>query len=154
MVHAGCWSHARRKVFDAVKLNPEDRLAVQLVARIDELFAVDAEARDAGMDHDARHVLRQERSRPLLETMKKEMEDARAAVLPASALGKAASYTLALWHRLTRFLEYPELELSNNWRRTRCVRWRWDGRTGSMWAASRRGRRWRRSCPSWRPAAG
>ena len=26
MVHAGCWAHARRKFFDAVKLNPKDRL--------------------------------------------------------------------------------------------------------------------------------
>jgi transposase len=114
MVHAACWAHARRKVFDAVKLNPEDRMAAQLVARIDELFAVDAEARHAGMDHNARHALRGERSRPLLEAMKKEMETARAAVLPASALGKAASYTLSLWEKLTRFLEHPELELSNN----------------------------------------
>jgi transposase len=114
MVHAACWAHARRKVFDAVRLNPEDRLAGPLVERTDELFAVDAEARDAGMDYDARHVLRQDRSRPLLETMKKEMEAARAAVLPASALGKGVSYTLSLWDRLTRFLEYPELELSTN----------------------------------------
>jgi transposase len=114
MVHAACWAHARRKVFDAVKLNPEDRMAAQLVSRIDELFAVDAEARNLGMDHNARHGLRGERSRPLLEAMKKEMEKARAAVLPASAVGKAASYTLSLWDKLTRFLEYPELELSNN----------------------------------------
>jgi transposase len=114
MVHAACWAHARRKVFDAVKLNPEDRRAAQLVTRIDELFAVDAEARHAGMDHGARHALRGERSRPLLEVMKKEMEVAQAAVLPASALGKALSYTLSLWDKLTRFLEHPELELSNN----------------------------------------
>jgi hypothetical protein len=114
MVHAACWAHARRKVFDALKLNPEDRMAAQLVARIDGLFAVDAEARDAGMDHSARHTLRGERSRPLLETMKKELETAQAAVLPASALGKAVSYTLSLWEKLTRFLEHPELELSNN----------------------------------------
>ena len=114
MVHAACWAHARRKVFDAVILNPEDRLAAQLVARIDELFAVDAEARDAGMNHGARHALRDEWSRPLLKAMKKEMEAARAAVLPASALGKAVSYTLSLWEKLTRFLEHPELELSNN----------------------------------------
>jgi transposase len=114
MVHAACWSHARRKVFDAVKLNPDDRMAAQLVARIDELFSVDAEARDAGMDLAARHALRGERSRPLLEAMRKEMEAAKAAVLPASALGKAASYTLSLWHKLTRFLEHPALELSNN----------------------------------------
>jgi transposase len=114
MVHAACWAHARRKVFDAVKLSPEDRMAAQLVARIDELFAVDAEARDAGMNHAARHVLRGERSRPLLEAMNKEMESAQAAVLPASALGKAVSYTLSLWDKLTKFLEHPELELSNN----------------------------------------
>src|ERR1019366_3287633 len=39
---------------------------------------------------------------------------ARATALPASALAKASNYTLALWPKLTRFLEYPELELSNN----------------------------------------
>lgn len=114
MVHAACWAHARRKVFDALKLNPDDRAARQLVARMDELFSIDAEARHAGMDEAARHALRQERSRPLLDVIKKEMETARAAVLPASALGKAISYTLSLWYKLTRFLEHPELELSNN----------------------------------------
>ena len=96
MVHAACWAHSRRKVFDALKLSREDRVAAQLVARIDELFAVDAEARDAYMDHAARHVLRGEKSRPLLEAMKQEMEAAKLAVLPASALGKAVSYTLSL----------------------------------------------------------
>src|SRR6516225_6979744 len=34
--------------------------------------------------------------------------------LPKSVLAKACNYTLTLWTRLTRFLEYPELELSNN----------------------------------------
>jgi hypothetical protein len=34
--------------------------------------------------------------------------------LPKSATGKAAQYTLALWRRLTCFLDHPELELSNN----------------------------------------
>jgi transposase len=114
MVHAACWAHSRRKVFDAVKLNPDDLVATQLVSRIDELFSIDAEARDAGMDHTARHALRQERSRPLLDVLKKQLEAAQAAVLPSSALGKAISYTLSLWHKLTRFLEHPELELSNN----------------------------------------
>jgi transposase len=47
--------------------------------------------------------------------MKKEMETAQAAVLPASTLGKGVSYTLSLWEKFTRFLEHPELELSNNW---------------------------------------
>ena len=114
IVHAACWAHARRKLFDAVKLSPQDRMAAQLVARVDELFAIDAEARKAGMDPASRHALRQEHSRPLLEVIRKELEAARQTVLPSSALGKAANYTLSLWQKLTRFLEQPELELSNN----------------------------------------
>jgi transposase len=35
-------------------------------------------------------------------------------VLPTPSIGIACSYTLALWKKLTRFLEYPQLELSNN----------------------------------------
>lgn len=114
LVHAACWSHARRKFYDAVKLNPGDRIAAQMVARIDELFAIDAEARHAGMDHANRHVLRQERSRPLLDLLRSEIEAVKASVLPSSALGKALSYTLSLWRKLVRFLEYPQIELSNN----------------------------------------
>ena len=114
MVHAACWAHARRKVFEALKLSPGDCGARELIKRIDGLFLVDAEARDAGLEQTERHALRGERSRPLLEIIKKEMVAVQAERLPASALGKAASYTLSLWHKLTRFLEHPELELSNN----------------------------------------
>jgi hypothetical protein len=35
-------------------------------------------------------------------------------VLPESAVGKACSYTLALWKKLACFLDHPQLELSNN----------------------------------------
>ncbi|MGA2217145.1 MAG: transposase [Terracidiphilus sp.] len=35
-------------------------------------------------------------------------------VLPSSAAGQACRYTLAIWKKLIRFLDYPELELSSN----------------------------------------
>lgn len=114
MVHAGCWSHSRRKFFDAAKLNPSDVVATRIVARMNELFWIDALAREQNLDHTARHALRLERSKPLLEFIRTEVEVARDASLPSSALGKAANYTLSLWRKLTRFLEHPELELSNN----------------------------------------
>ena len=114
MVHACCWSHSRRKFIEATKLNPHDAVAARIVARIDELFAVDALAREHNLDHAARHTLRMEQARPWLETIHAEVAAARGAALPASALGRAAQYTLALWPKLTRFLEHPELELSNN----------------------------------------
>jgi transposase len=114
MVHAACWAHARRKLFEAVKLSPEDKIATQLVARIDALFAADAEARSSGMDQTARHALRQERSRPLLEIIRGELQAAARSALPSSALGKAVNYTLSLWRKLRCFLDHPEIELSNN----------------------------------------
>jgi len=114
LVHAGCWSHSRRKFFDAVKLNPDDAVSTRIVKRIDELFAIDALARAEKLDHAARQVLRLERAQPLVEIIRGEVEAARDASLPSSALGKAANYTLSQWRKLTRFLEHAELELSNN----------------------------------------
>ncbi len=114
MVHAGCWAHARRGFVDAVKLDPRDAAAAAVVARIDELFGIDALAREQGLELAGRHALRREHSGPLLELIRKAVEAARAGALPSSALGKAANYTLAQWRKLTHFPEYPELELSNN----------------------------------------
>jgi hypothetical protein len=114
MVQAACWAHARRKFLEALKLHPEDRVAARLVSQIDDLFAIDAEARSVPLDHTARHRLRLERAQPLLERLKPQIEAAQADSLPASAIGKAARYTLALWPKLTRFLDHPELELSTN----------------------------------------
>jgi transposase len=114
MVHAVCWAHARRKFFEAVQLNPTDAVATRIVGLIDDLFGIDALAREQNFDHAARHALRLEWAPPLVGVIRGEIEGARDASLPASALGKAANYTLSLWRKLTRFLEYPELELSNN----------------------------------------
>jgi transposase len=114
MVHVCCWAHARRKFHEAVKLSPQDKVAIGLVAQIDELFAIDARARAENFDRAARHALRQQQARPLLELLKPRIEAVGAQVLPSSALGKAVTYTLALWPKLTRFLKHPEVELSNN----------------------------------------
>jgi transposase len=81
---------------------------------MDALFAIDAEAQAGVLSLEARHGLRLEKAPPLLEQLKAGIEAARAGALPQSALAKACNYTLTLWGRLTRFLEYPEVELSNN----------------------------------------
>jgi transposase len=43
-----------------------------------------------------------------------KIETAQGRALPASALGKACRYAVTLWEKLTRFLESPDPELSNN----------------------------------------
>jgi transposase len=87
-------------------------MATAIVARIDELFAIDAEARSQGLNVEASHALRQQQSRPLLDEIRKLIEAARSMALLGGALAKACNYTLTLWNKLTRFVEYPELELS------------------------------------------
>jgi len=114
MVHAACWSHARRKFTDALKLNPKDVIAARLLASIDALFAIDARAREQALSHAQRHELRQREAAPLLDTLRDGLKAAHSNCLPASATAKAANYTLSLWQKLTRVLDHPELELSTN----------------------------------------
>ncbi|WP_035353581.1 IS66 family transposase [Edaphobacter aggregans] len=112
MVHAACWSHARRYFVDAIKLNKQDAGSVRIVELMDKLFAIDARARDETMDHAARHALRQQEAPRLLDKIHTQILTMSGSVLPKSAAGKACNYALRLWKRLNIFLEYPELELS------------------------------------------
>jgi transposase len=114
IVHAACWAHARRKFFEALQLSPKDQSAIGILALIDELFAIDAQASQQKYTHLDRNTLRQQKAKPLLAEIKNAIEVARSAALPQSALAKACKYTLTLWSRLSRFLQYPQLELSNN----------------------------------------
>jgi hypothetical protein len=56
---------------------------------MDELFAVDAEARRKALNTAARHVRLQETAKPLLDDTRSKIEAARSVVLPSSALSKA-----------------------------------------------------------------
>src|SRR6201987_748032 len=114
IVDAACWAHTRRKFFQAVELNPKDQDALGIVAQMDELFAIDAQARKEGLSPQDRQLLRLDKSKPLLEQIKSQIQRARSDALPKSVLAKACNYTLTLWTRLSRFLEHAELELSNN----------------------------------------
>jgi transposase len=114
MVHACCWSHARRHFVDAVKLNRQDTGSIRAVELMDKLFAIDAQAREENMDHAARHLLRQEKAPSVLNQIREHIQATRSTVLPGSKAGQACRYTLTLWEKLTRFRDYPQLELSNN----------------------------------------
>jgi transposase len=114
MVHAACWSHARRGFVDAIKLNKLDVASISIVELMDKLFAIDARARNEKMDHTERHALRQQEAPTLLDKIQAQILALSKNVLPKSAPGEACAYTVKLWKKLTCFLEYPELELSNN----------------------------------------
>jgi transposase len=114
LVHVGCWAHARRKFVDAVKVNPKDAAAVSMVMRMDALFLVDRDARKKVMSAAERLAHRRALSQEFVDEIQKACKGLQRTALPKSALGKAVAYTLNMWPKLVRCLEYEEVELSNN----------------------------------------
>lgn len=107
-------AHVRHYFFQAVQLNGKDLVALGIVVEIDKLFEIEADAKSAGLGAEERLELRREKAEPILESLKTRIESARAAALPRSALGKACDYAMGRWAQLRRFLDYGQLELSNN----------------------------------------
>jgi hypothetical protein len=89
MVHAACWAHARREFFQTVELNPGDQRAVGIVAQMDRLFEVEAQALQEALSPEDRHSLRLEKSRPLLDTIKSQIEAARSGATAEEHAGKS-----------------------------------------------------------------
>ena len=114
LVSAGCWAHARRYFVDAVKVNKLDAVGIGFVKRMNDLFAVDGEARDGNLSMDARDELRQEKAAPLVEEIHKQLLAVKGTLLPKSKVNQAVDYALGQWDRLKQFLQHPEIELSNN----------------------------------------
>lgn len=114
VVHVGCWAHARRKFFEALTANRQDKTALEMVVRVDALFRVDAEARKQELSLEGRHQMRQERSVPMLDELKRECWRIRERALPKSLMAKAVTYTLNQWTKLVGCFRYAQVELSNN----------------------------------------
>ncbi len=147
MVRACCWAHARRGFYEAHKLSPGETVARDIVRLIDDLFGIDAEARTQGLGTAGRDALRQRQARPLLGAIRVAIGAARESALPSSKLGRAITYTLGLWPKLEHFLDWPELELSNNLAENSMRLSRWAGKTGSTQGVLRPDRGWQPSSP-------
>lgn len=91
IVHAGYGAHARRKFFEAVKLDPEDQTAIRIVAQMDEFFCYRCPRRARGLSYTDWDVVRQQRARPLLEQIKASIETARLDPLPKSVLANVTT---------------------------------------------------------------
>ena len=121
MKHACCIAHSRRKFIEAIKVQTKARAAdaklERVVALMDELFAIDREAREQKLSLEDRHALRQEHVPAILKELQALLlaMQASGAILPKSIAGNAISYTLKRWEKLTLFMKHPVIELSTNW---------------------------------------
>lgn len=112
--HAGCLVHARRYYFEAAQLTPTAPEPREMLGLFAQIYVVEREAKEAGLSPQARRELRQARSRPLMETLKRRASEIQEASRPSSKLSEACAYTLSQWERLEAFLNDGTLEADNN----------------------------------------
>jgi transposase len=108
----GCMAHARRKLVDALAIQPKE--AEWLVIQMRKLYLIERHAREEAMSAEQRHALRQQLAPPILTGMKVRLDQLAPTLLPQSPLGKAVSYALSEWDVLNRYLEDGRLEIDNN----------------------------------------
>ena len=113
--HVGCMAHARRTFVDAAKVAPHDPLPAEIMERIAQLYAVEAQARLAGLAPQERQAMRQRKSVPLMDALKGRLVQIRQQIPPGVKLAQACDYTLGQWTRLEEYLKDGVLEIDNNW---------------------------------------
>lgn len=117
VTRVGCWAHARRKFVEAVQSLPKNVPAIGTIAQAgldfcNRLYAIERKAE--GLSPEERFTVRQEQSRPLLNTFLAWLREQEALILPKSLTGAAITYALNQWARLNAYLLDGRLEIDNN----------------------------------------
>jgi transposase len=116
-----CWAHARRHFFEAK--DTDGRRAAQMLSMVRELYAVEDEAAAqiaatsnvTAIDADAiRLALRQQKSVPVLTTIKTWLDTEQKLVLPRSPMAQAIGYMLNQWDALCIYTTQGFLNIDNN----------------------------------------
>ena len=93
VVEVACWSHARRKFFNAVKSYP--RQSHQVLEWIRQLYDIEDRAHDRS--DEARRELRVLEANPVLDKIEAYLAELATTVLPKSSLAKAVTYARNQW---------------------------------------------------------
>src|SRR3984957_1933936 len=108
---AFCWAHVRRRFYELATAGPAP-IASEALKRIAELYAVETASR--GRSADERLVVRQDRSRPIIEGLETWLRAKLALISQKTKLAEAIRYALSRWDGLTRFLDDGCIEIDSN----------------------------------------
>jgi hypothetical protein len=111
IVEAACWAHARRKFYE-IHIAHASPTTSEAIERIAALYAIEAEIR--GSTPEIRKSIRQERARPLIDSMHTWLEATLAKLSRKSDTAAAIRYALSRWPALTRYIDDGQLDIDNN----------------------------------------
>jgi len=106
-----CLAHCRRKFFDLHAAHPHP-VAEEALRRIAELYAIEAQARDA--DAAVRLALRQQEALPRLGDLHGWLCAKRRVAADGTGLARAIDYSLKRWPAILRYVESGQLPIDNN----------------------------------------
>ena len=117
LTHCGCFAHARRGFFEAIKALPKTEqksatAAHEGVRRIDALYEIEREAK--GLSDAERTALRQRKAVPQLDALHEWASALVAQTLASGKLGDALGYLLQQWPKLIRYIEDGRLAIDTN----------------------------------------
>ena len=110
VLEVACWSHARRKFFDAVRSYPRE--AHQVLEWIRQLY--DIEDRGHELSLDARRELRCCEANPVLDKIEAYLSVLAKRAVPKSSLAKAVTYARNQWEALRCYTQDGRLTIDNN----------------------------------------
>jgi hypothetical protein len=114
--HLACWMHARRYFVEA---EPSDPRAVEALAFIRTLYAVEREIKDERERPGEQFVdadvvrMRQTRAGPILATFADWLETQHRSATPKSLFGQAVEYSRNQWSSLVRYLDDARFDIDN-----------------------------------------
>lgn len=118
IVHLGCWAHARRKFVEAQKARGKKNkrsggpdVALQY---IQDLYRIEKKAKKLNLSQEELLDLRLREASPILEKMHAWLVKKSIHLVPKSLLGKAITYTLNQWQRLSSYVDFPFATPDNN----------------------------------------
>jgi transposase len=114
IIPVGCHAHARRPFAELVKLNKNTGLAAEAIKFYRKLYKIEKTAREKNLSAEARHNLRQEQSKPVLDAFKIWLDHHLTKTSDQGKIGKAIRYCLNHWVELNNYLKDGRIEIDNN----------------------------------------
>ena len=111
VIEAACWAHARRKFYDIHTTHPT-ATTTHVLHQIAELYRIESGIR--GSPPERRREVRQEHSRPIIESLHVWLKGQLSTLSSKSVTADAIGYVMNQWHALTRFLDNGSIEIDNN----------------------------------------